>query len=125
MTKQIQTDIRGIIRDMLFMEAAVWGSWGFPALLIFMEAQERKAETKGMRNRPRAGSHTAASLQSVCRKKFHRGWSPRFRPRKLKSMSSRLGSSFPARSAWTEAQLEWASSASSISKYALAFSGIT
>ena len=71
-TKQIQMDIRGIIRFMVFMEAWVWAScWGFDILLIFMDSQDSAAEMKGIRNRPRAGSQTETSLQSVLTKKFH------------------------------------------------------
>ena len=106
MTKQIQMLIRGIIRVMLFMEASVWAfcAWeGLVMLLIFMEAQDRKAEMKGIRNRPRAGSHTATSLQSVFMKKFHLGCWPRFRPRKPKSIFIRP-STWPARAVWTSSQ---------------------
>ena len=76
MTKQIQTLIRGIIRFMLFIVAALWSFCavgGLVAELIFIETQDRKAEMNGIRNRPRAGSQTWASLQSVLTKKFHFG----------------------------------------------------
>ena len=76
MTKQIQMLIRGIMRFMLFMVAALWSFWavgGLVAWLIFMETQERKAEMKGIRNSPRAGPQTDGLLQSVVMKKFHCG----------------------------------------------------
>ena len=114
-TKQIQMDIRGIIRFMVFMEAWVCAScWGLAALLTFMDSQERAAEMKGIRNRPRAGSQTDTSLQSVLTKKFHWGWEPRFRPRKPKSTSS-SPSILPARSVVTASQCSWARLASLIS----------
>ena len=102
MTKQIHTLMRGIMMFMLFMEACACSvpACGLVALEIFMEAQDRKAEMNGMRNRPKAGSQTWTSLQSVLNMKFHFGWSPRLRPRKLKSISS-SPSSLPGSAAWS------------------------
>ena len=103
---------------MVFMVAWDWASpvVGLAAVLIFIDSQERPAEMKGIRNSPKAGPQTWGSDQSVWAKKFHCGWSPRLRPRKLKSRSKRFGSSLPARSVVIMSQLAWLSLASSISR---------
>ena len=104
MTKQIQMDMRGIIRFMLFMVA--WDCWspvgGFMALETFMLAQLSAAETKGIRNRP-----MAAQVYGPAKMVRQEGWSPRLRPRKLKSTFSRP-STLPARSACSWSQFWWA-----------------
>ena len=97
MTKHIQMDMSGIIRFMVCILACVCAScWGLEAVETFMESHERAAEMMGIRNRPSAGSHTDTSFQSVVRKKFHLGCSPRLSPRKPKSRSIRP-STLPAR----------------------------
>ena len=115
MTKQIQTDMRGIIIFMLFMEAAACAlSTGFAMLLIFIDSHERPAEMNGIRNRPSAGPQTEGSLQSVWEKKFHSGCWPRLTPRKVKSIFIRP-SIFPASADCTSSQWVWVISASVIS----------
>jgi hypothetical protein len=58
-------------------------------LLICMDSQERNADINGIRNSPSAGSQLLVVPQSTVVKKFHFGVVPRFRPRKLKSISFR------------------------------------
>ena len=72
MTKQIQTDMRGIIIFMLFMEAAACAlSTGFAMLLIFIDSQDRppneRDQEQTQRRTPTEGSSSRCGRRSSTR----------------------------------------------------------
>ena len=80
--KQIQMDIMGIMRFMVFMLISACPAWGgLVAWLIFIDAQERNAAMIGIRNRPMVARISA--LEKSKFQIFQSGIEPRFIPRKL------------------------------------------